>query len=195
MIGVLALQGGFASHCRTLASLGVAAREIRKAEDLDLLDGLILPGGESTSMLKLLGAFDLFEPLNAFARSGRPVLGTCAGAILMSERVNFKNQRSLGWIPVSIRRNAYGTQRESFFTQVDCPLWNLSQVEAFFIRAPSFQKLGKGVEVLSRFNGDITGVVYQNLTAITYHPELSSDPRFHQAWLRRFVTRSEAACV
>jgi len=186
MIGVLALQGGFRAHGAVLEKLGVANREVRTARDLDGLTGLIMPGGESTTMLKLMEAYDLFEPLDAFGRSGRPVLGTCAGSILMARRVVGREQRSFGWLPADIERNAYGCQRESFEATFDCPLWGLRGVTALFIRAPRFVKLGEGVQVLSEWDGSATGVVYGNLTAVAYHPELSPDSRFHTAWLDRF---------
>jgi len=184
-IGVLALQGGFQAHQAVLDKLGVAHRSVKLADDLNHIQGLIIPGGESTTMLKLMEDFDLFEPLNAFAGSGRPVLGTCAGAILMCEKVSNRNQRSLGWIPSTVDRNAYGSQQYSFQATVDCPLWDLKEAPALFIRAPRFTGLGEGVQELSRTDGDITGVVYKNFAAVTYHPELGDDTRFHKAWLEK----------
>ena len=176
-----------------LEQLGIPHREVKLPKHLQGLEGLILPGGESTTMLKMLAAFDMFEPLQAFAETGLPVLGTCAGAILMMKTVNFQGQKSLGWIPGSIDRNAYGSQRESFSTQFDCPLWGIRNVEALYIRAPRFQDLGQGVQVLATLENHITGIVYHQFTAVTFHPELTDDTRFHQAWLERFVLRRELA--
>ncbi len=185
MIGILAVQGGFRAHRNTLDQLRVPNREVRLAKQLDDLHALILPGGESTTMLKLIEAFNLLQPLQDFAASGRPVLGTCAGAILMSGRVRYKNQPSLGWIPVEIDRNVYGSQRESFSDLIDIPAWKLARVPVMFIRAPRFTDPQEGVRVISKWGNDITGVSYKNFTAVTYHPELGGESRFHQTWLDR----------
>lgn len=185
-IGILALQGGFQAHRQKLDSLGVTTTEIRLPDQLASCDGLVLPGGESTTMLKLIHAYQLWEPLQAFAALKRPILGTCAGAILMARKVNFKNQESFNWLPVSIDRNAYGTQVQSFRTKVDCPLWDLKQVDAFFIRAPKFVDIEAGVAEISRSDDGINGVEFEHFSAVTYHPELGDEARFHQAWLQRF---------
>lgn len=187
MIGVLALQGGFAAHSSCLRRLGIDHREVRLARDLEGLDGLILPGGESTTMLKLMAAYDLFQPLRAFGEAGKPVLGTCAGAILMCDHVRTNDQLSLGFIPAAIDRNAYGSQRESFSYDVDCPPWSLEAVPSLFIRAPRFAELGPEVAVLARFDDDIIGVTYRHYVAVTFHPELGNSTRFHQAWYERYV--------
>lgn len=185
-IGVLALQGGFQAHIDKLEQIGVETTEVRLPKHLGSCQGLILPGGESTTMLKLIYAYDLWDPLQEFSREKKPILGTCAGAILMAEKVNFKNQASFGWIPVSIDRNAYGSQVQSFKTTLDCPLWNLSNIPAFFIRAPKFTELGEGVSVLSESDEGVNGIEFQHFSAVTYHPELGDETRFHQAWLERF---------
>lgn len=184
-IGVLALQGGFAAHQKTLDQLSLPNRQIRQATELSDLDALILPGGESTTMLKLMDHYELWQPLHTFAQTGKPILGTCAGAILMVEKVNFRDQRSLGWIPATISRNVYGSQKDSFLTTQELPAWQNQTISAYFIRAPRFDELGQGVEVLSRYKDDITGIVYKNFTAITYHPELSDDVSFHRAWAQQ----------
>jgi len=185
-IGILALQGGFQAHREKLESLGVAVEEVRLAKHLDQCDGLILPGGESTTMLKLIHAYDLWLPLQTFAATNRPILGTCAGAILMVNKVNFKDQESFGWIPATINRNAYGSQVVSFRTEVDCPLWGLDRVDAYFIRAPKFEDIGDGVKVVSQSEDGVNGLEYKHFSAVTYHPELGSETRFHQAWIERF---------
>ncbi len=189
MIGILALQGGFQAHERILDRLHMEYREVKLPKHLHDLEALIIPGGESTTMLKLLNAFELFDPLVAFGNTGYPVLGTCAGAILMCRTVRFKNQKSLGWIPASIDRNAYGSQQESFQVRHDCPLWGLKDVPSLFIRAPRFAELSEGVSVLSKWNGDTTGVEFKNFSAVSYHPELGGDTRFHEAWVRRHLHR------
>lgn len=187
MIGILALQGGFQAHQKILDALGVPHREVRLKRDFEGLDALILPGGESTTMLKLLDAFDLFEPLKALGNSGLPILGTCAGAILMSAEVRNPNQKSFAWIPTAIIRNAYGSQRESFLEAFPLPAWDLAEMSAFFIRAPQFIEPSEDVEIISTHDDEITGVSYRNFTAVTYHPELTDDTRFHEAWLSRNV--------
>lgn len=192
MIGVLALQGGFAAHEACLQRLDLAHCQVRLAKDLQGLHALILPGGESTTILKLMEAFELAKPLRDIALSGIPILGTCAGAILMCRDIHNHDQSSLGLIPAAIDRNAYGSQRESFSQTVDCPLLGLHDLPALFIRAPRFVSLGKGVQVLSRHDDHITGLVYNRLTAVTYHPELGNDDRFHEAWYSHFVAPFKA---
>ncbi len=184
-VGVLALQGGFHAHGRMLEELGCNYHEVRTETDLYDIEALIIPGGESTTMLKLMEDFKLFDPLNEFAQTGKPILGTCAGAILMCEKVNNRNQRSLGWIPATVDRNAYGSQQFSFEETVDCWLWDLRDIPVCFIRAPRFIDLGDGVQELSKSKGEVTGVVYKNFTAVTYHPELGDDTRFHKTWLEQ----------
>lgn len=185
-IGILALQGGFQAHREKFDQLGVAAVEVRLPHQLESCRGLILPGGESTTMLKLIHAYELWEPLQRFAAKGQPILGTCAGAILMARQVIHKDQACFGWIPIAIDRNAYGSQIESFKTEVDCPLWQLEKVQAYFIRAPKFVDIDQDVQELSRSSDGINGVIFKQFTAVTYHPELGNQTRFHQAWLDRF---------
>lgn len=187
MIGVLALQGGFHAHLENLGELGVSTREVRLPEDLVGLDGLILPGGESTTMLNLLRAFDMVDPLKDLVRGGTPVLATCAGTILLCDQVAHPVQASLALLPAQVQRNAYGCQRESFQGAVDIPDWDLSQVEVFFIRAPRFRSWSDDVRVLCRFGSDVVGVVYRNMTAVTFHPELAHESRFHEHWLKQSV--------
>lgn len=186
MIGVLALQGGFDRHVQALQQLGAPFRLVKLARELDGLSGLILPGGESTTMLKLLQAFDLFDPLKAFCQSGIPVLGTCAGSILLCETTVNPAQKSLAAIPATIERNAYGSQRESFYAEVDVPKWQVAAMPVYFIRAPRFLEIDDQVQVICRYQGDICGVIYQKITAVTFHPELAEHSTFHEAWLKRF---------
>jgi 5'-phosphate synthase pdxT subunit len=189
MIGVLALQGGFAAHAQHLNALGAATVEVRLPADLAHCRALVLPGGESTTMLRLMKAFDLIEPLRQFC-SRRPVLATCAGAILLAQKVSHPAQESLGLLPVAIERNAYGCQRESFEAVQNIPLWQIQGVPALFIRAPRFLSLEEGgerLQVLSSLDQDVTGVRMDNIIAVTYHPELCPDLSFHRAWLEREV--------
>jgi len=185
VIGVLALQGGFKAHQKTLDSMDIASREIRLPTDLAGISGLILPGGESSTMLKLLERESLIHKIQQLGASGIPILGTCAGAILMCEKVTNPIQKSFAFIPSTIERNAYGSQRESFETDFTIPLWKLEHVHALFIRAPRFTELGADVHVLSKHGDDITGIQYQHYTAVTYHPELTNDSSFHRAWLQQ----------
>ena len=177
-IGVLALQGDFAAHARMLESIGADASEIRRADDLDGLDALIIPGGESTTMLKFIEEENLVEPIKSFAAAGKPVFGTCAGAILLAREVYNPAQASLGLIDIAVERNAYGRQIDSFITEADSAITG-GALEAVFIRAPSIKSVGPGVEVLASLNGEPVLVREGNIMAGTFHPELGEDSRVH----------------
>ncbi len=187
-VGVLALQGDFAAHEAALGRLGYRVHEVRTREELWRADGLVLPGGESTTLLKLLHEFDLWDELQGFARIGRAMLCTCAGLILAAERVTNPEQESLGILPVEVKRNAYGRQVDSFVASGRvvvpedlAPLSVLSgdgrvfETEFVFIRAPVVTKVGEGVEVLARFRGDPILVRRGNVLGATFHPELARD--------------------
>jgi len=180
--GVLALQGDFEAHCRVLAGLGVDALEVRKPDGLDALDGLVLPGGESTTLLNLMRDAPWFEALTAFHARGAALLATCAGAILISREVRGPAQPSLGLLDATIRRNGYGRQVDSFEASLDIA-GDEEPMRAVFIRAPRFESLGPGVEVLARLAGEPVLVRQGKILAGTFHPELSDDPRLH----RQFV--------
>lgn len=173
-IGVLAVQGGFAAHGRALTALGRQVRYVRGPLDLEELAGLVLPGGESTTQLQLLDALGLTEPLMAFAESGRPVLATCAGLILLAKHVTSPAQRSLALLDVAVARNAYGTQRDSFEGTDDEGRHTL-----VFIRAPRIVAVGDGVEVLATLQGEPILVRQGEVTAATFHPELTSNLEVH----------------
>ncbi len=173
-LGVLALQGGFEAHQRAAESLGHRTRRVRTPEDLQDLDGLILPGGESTVMLKLATLGGLDAPLDAFVRSGRPVLATCAGLILAARTVLGPAQRSFGWLDVTVRRNGWGRQLDSFEGTADD-----TTVPLVFIRAPRIEAVGD-VEVLLRLNGEPVMVRQGRVFGATFHPELTSDLRIHR---------------
>jgi len=179
-VGVLALQGDFAAHERSVAALGHRVRRVRTASPLDSVDALLLPGGESTTMLKFLREEGLLEPVADFCRSGRPVFGTCAGAILLASEVTSPAQESLGILDMTVERNAYGRQSDSFITRVSdvAPAAaSLSGVEAVFIRAPVIRRTGPGVDVLLRHEGHPILVRQGSVYAATFHPEMTDDTR------------------
>ena len=178
-IGVLALQGDFREHCQRLRSIDVATREVRLPVHLDGLDGLIIPGGESTTIARLLQRFGLQDPLCERARAGFPVWGTCAGAILLSDAVPELDRTPLGLLPIAVERNAYGRQIDSFETDLAVSALGAKPFHAVFIRAPRIVGVGTGVEVLARHEDDPVIVRRGPLLATTFHPELTSDVRLH----------------
>jgi 5'-phosphate synthase pdxT subunit len=179
-IGVLALQGDFDAHRRRLEELGASVVLVRKPEQLAELDGLVIPGGESTTFLKLLGEAG-FERLRQFVHN-KPVFGTCAGAILLAGEVTNPPQRGLGALDVTIRRNAFGRQVNSSIREGKCA-WGDRPLEMVFIRAPRFERLGKGVEALAWDQADPVLVRQGKIMAATFHPELSADLRVHKAFV------------
>jgi 5'-phosphate synthase pdxT subunit len=188
-VGVLALQGDFDAHRRRLEELGAKVILLRKAEQLDHIDALVIPGGESTTFLKLLGE-NFLARLQEFVRF-KPTFGTCAGAILLSNEVGNPPQRSLAVLDAAIERNAYGRQVDSSIRNVSTSLPG-GPLEAVFIRAPRFGRVGPNVEILAR-DGDTPIMLRQgNVVAATFHPELSADPRIHQYFLD-LITRSLAS--
>lgn len=179
-VGVLAIQGDVAAHARMLARLGAEAVPVLHEADLAGLDALILPGGESTTISKGMDRQKLWDPIRAFAASGRPVFGTCAGAILLAKSVERSPVPTLGLLDVVAVRNAYGTQVDSFATEVDegaAP--GLVGLRCVFIRAPQLRPTSAAVEVLARVDGRPVLVRERNLFAATFHPELTDDPRVH----------------
>jgi 5'-phosphate synthase pdxT subunit len=175
-VGVLAIQGDVSAHVRALARIGAEAVAVRHEPDLDEIDALILPGGESTTISKGLERQGLYRPLEAFAGSGRPILGTCAGAVLLAREVENHPVRSLGLLDVVAVRNAYGTQVDSFAAVADSKLEDLRCV---FIRAPRLRRPGPDVVVLARVDGWPVFVREGKILATTFHPELGHDPRIH----------------
>jgi 5'-phosphate synthase pdxT subunit len=178
-VGILAIQGDVAAHAAALARVGADAVTVRRAKELDALDALILPGGESTTIAKGLDRLALYEPIEAFARAGRPVLGTCAGAILLAREVENHPVRSLGLLDVVAVRNAYGTQVDSFAAPAEAGPWE--GMPCVFIRAPRLRRPGADVLVLARHDGWPVAVRQGNVWATTFHPELTDDPRVHAA--------------
>jgi 5'-phosphate synthase pdxT subunit len=183
-VGVLAIQGDFEAHADAVRRADALPVLVRRAKELDGLDALILPGGESTTIAKGLDRLALYEPLRDFAASGRPVLGTCAGAILLASRVENHPVKSLGLLDVVAVRNAYGTQVDSFVSDVDPdPAPGLEHLRCVFIRAPQLREPGPDVEVLARVDGAPVLVRQGNRIAATFHPELTRDPRVHRLLL------------
>jgi 5'-phosphate synthase pdxT subunit len=180
-IGVLAIQGDYAAHAEALTETGAEPVEVRSPEELEDLDGLILPGGESTTMLKFLERRGLFDSLKEFAAS-RPVFGTCAGAILLARDVRHPKQRSLEALDAVVERNAYGRQIDSTILTQSTSLPG-GPLEMVFIRAPRFVETGSGVEVLAQREGFPVLVRQGNLLAATFHPELSTDRRIHKLFV------------
>lgn len=186
-VGVLALQGAFIEHEKVLNRLGVAAREVRLPKDLGGLDGLIIPGGESTTIGKLAVQYDLIDPLRAMAQSGKPMWGTCAGMIFMAKNVG-REQPRLGLMDVTVQRNAFGRQVDSFEADLDVKgIDGTRPFHAIFIRAPLIESVGEGVDVLARVGRNDAAVIVAvrqgNLLATSFHPELSADDRFHRFFL------------
>jgi 5'-phosphate synthase pdxT subunit len=181
-IGVLAIQGDFAAHARTLRRIGVDVIEVRRANDLDAADGLILPGGESTTMLKFIEEENLSASIIHFASQGKPIFGTCAGAILLAREVYNPAQASLGLIDIGVERNGYGRQVDSFIAEVETAIEG-GPLEAVFIRAPKIKRTGPEVEVLASLNGEPVLVREGNILAATFHPELTEDTRAHSLFV------------
>lgn len=184
-VGVLALQGAFAAHERALRRCGVATRQVRVPADLDGLDALVLPGGESSTMSNLLVSSGLFEPIAARLREGLPVLGTCAGMILLAADVldGRPDQRNFAAIDIAVRRNAYGRQNDSFETDIDVAGTD-RPFHAVFIRAPKVEAAGPGVEVLARHEGVAVLARQGAVTVASFHPELTDDETIHDLFLR-----------
>ncbi len=183
LIGVLALQGDFEAHARALERAGARAFQVRTRADLERAAGLVIPGGESTTMLKLMRLEDLIEPLRRFGAT-RPVFGTCAGAILLASRVTHPEQESLGLMDIDVERNAYGRQLDSHVATLEDA--EGGPLEAVFIRAPIIRRAGPPVRVLATYRGAPVLVEQGRHLAATFHPELSADGRVH----RRFVEKA-----
>jgi 5'-phosphate synthase pdxT subunit len=195
-IGVLALQGDFALHAAALARCGATAVEVRKPEELAGLDGLIIPGGESTTLLKLMDAWDFVPALERFHAAGKPIFGTCAGLILLAREVVNPAQPSLDLIDVGVERNAYGRQRESFETTGTATIRGEPRpIEMVFIRAPRIRRTGPAVERLAEHDGDVVLARQGTVLVAAFHPELTGDPTVHRYFcdLVRSARRTPAA--
>ncbi len=182
-VGVLALQGDFQAHERALTRAGAEAVEVRSAADLEGIEGLVIPGGESTTMMKLLNEEHLLDPLREFGRK-HPIFGTCAGAILLASGVVNSEQASLGLMDIDVERNAYGRQLDSRVARLQ-PQGLEGELEAVFIRAPIIRRVGEDTKVLASYQGDPVLVEQGRHLAATFHPELTDDSRVHLMFLRK----------
>lgn len=185
-IGVLALQGSFKEHIEMLKKCDVEAKEIRLPSDLDGVDGLIIPGGESTAMGNLIREYKLDKKIENKYKEGMPIFGTCAGAVLLAKEITNSNQQRLGLMNISIKRNSYGRQIDSFEANIE--INGLGRFKGVFIRAPAIENIYNGVEVLSEFNGRAVLVKNGNLLAATFHPELTDDARLHKYFVEMVKT-------
>lgn len=190
-VGVLALQGDVREHVHALEAEGARAVPVRRTSELDAVDALVLPGGESTTIDKLLRSFELFEPLRARLRSGMPAYGSCAGMILLADRVEggIEGQRTLGGVDVTVRRNAFGRQVDSFETDLTLDGVDDGPLHAVFIRAPWVQEVGPGATVVGRVEGGpaagrIVAVRQGPLLVTSFHPEVTGDTRVHRLFIR-----------
>jgi len=180
-IGVLALQGAFREHLDTLGAIGVEGVRVREPADLEGVSGLILPGGESTTMRHLIERWGLRQPILDLAADGAPILGTCAGMIVLSRSIAGGEEPILPLLDVTVERNAFGRQLDSFETELSVPLLGETPVHAVFIRAPIIDHVGDDVDVLSRLDdGRIVAVRQRNVLATAFHPELAGETRFHR---------------
>lgn len=186
MIGVLALQGGFIEHINALKKLNIDSFEIRKQSDLDnkVINGLIIPGGESTVMGKLLQDTKLFTPIKEMISGGVPVLGTCAGMILLAKEIENDSNVYFGAIDITVKRNAFGRQLGSFYTEAQ--FQGIGSVPMTFIRAPFITKAANDVEILASVDGSIIAAKQKNVLVTAFHPELTDDLRIHEFFIKQF---------
>jgi 5'-phosphate synthase pdxT subunit len=193
LVGVLALQGDFREHLAVLDSLGADAIAVRRPEDLALVQGLVIPGGESSVMDKLSRLFGMAGPLREAVASGMPVYGTCAGLIMLADTVRdaIDGQQTLGGFDIAVRRNAFGSQTSSFEVDLDIPELGEAPVHAVFIRAPVVESVGDGVTVLAALDdGRVVAVAQGNLLGTSFHPEITGETRFHEYFLDSVRARS-----
>ncbi|MCL6638589.1 MAG: pyridoxal 5'-phosphate synthase glutaminase subunit PdxT [Firmicutes bacterium] len=186
-IGVLALQGAFREHQITLTEMGIDSVQVRKPEQLQGIDALIIPGGESTTMGKLMESYRLFEPLRKMGREGLPIFGTCAGLIMLAREIAGSAQPRLGLMDIEVERNAFGRQVDSFETALDIPVIGREPFRAVFIRAPYITAVRPGVEVLARFGDKIVFARQGRFLAAAFHPELTPDRRIHRYFLENCI--------
>lgn len=194
-VGILAIQGSIREHLRAVEEAGAKAVLVKNSADLENVDGLIFPGGESTTIGKLLRRFKLDESIRRKARHGMPLYGTCAGAILLAKKISGKEQaQTLKLADIVVERNAYGRQGDSFVTEVhfkNLDTGTIKAVPAVFIRAPRITAVGKGVQVLSRINNDIVCALDKNILVSTFHPELTNDRTIHTFFITQCKVYAE----
>ena len=183
-IGVLALQGAFAEHISTLNRLDIEAMPVRLPGEIREVDGLIIPGGESTTISRLMAAYDLTDEIGSLVKGGMPVFGTCAGMIIMAKKIPGNNVEPLGLMDMTVKRNAFGRQRESFEAELSIPVLGEEPFPGVFIRAPVIASCDEGVEALARLeDGTVVAVRQGRLLATAFHPELTDDGRVHRYFL------------
>ena len=183
-IGVLASQGAFAEHIKVLKQLDIEAVPVRLPDEIKGVDGLIIPGGESTTISRLIAAYHLEEEIKTLAKGGKAIFGTCAGMILLSKDISGNTTKALGLMEIRVKRNAFGRQRESFETEISVPTLGKEPYPAVFIRAPLIEQCGDGVEVLAKLNdGTVVAARQDKLLVTAFHPELTGDYRFHRYFL------------
>ncbi len=184
-VGVLSLQGDVREHARSLSDCGVLASLVRRPSELDAVDALVIPGGESTTISKLARIFNIFEPIQERIKDGMPVYGSCAGMILLAHHIEdaIVGQESFGGLDVTVRRNAFGRQVDSFETDLTFQGITNPPIRAVFIRAPWVEKVGEGVEILAEFEGHPVAVRSDHLFATSFHPELTGDNRIHKFFI------------
>ena len=191
-IGILALQGAFVEHARVLEKLGVVSVEIRNLEDFQHhqsdLSGLILPGGESTTMGKLLRDQNMLIPIREVILSGLPVFGTCAGLILLAKEITSQEESHLGTMDIVVERNAYGRQLGSFYTEAECK--GVGKIPMTFIRGPIISSLGEGVEILATVDDQVVAAQEKNMLVTSFHPELTDDIHLHQYFINMCKEKS-----
>ena len=190
-IGVLALQGAAAEHIQMLSALGAEAVPVRLPSELDGLEALIIPGGESTTISKLLSDYGLMEPIRRLAKKGFPIFGTCAGLVLLAKKVPNLQMESIGVMDIEVERNAFGRQVDSFEADLKIPALHNGTFHGIFIRAPIIGKTQRGIEVLCQLNGKPVAVRQGKLLACAFHPELTDDLRLHKYFLK-LVTGDES---
>jgi 5'-phosphate synthase pdxT subunit len=183
-VGILSLQGAVREHRKLLHRLGVETIDVLNPQELNGINGLILPGGESTTIGKLMARYGLLEPIAEAGRKGLPILGTCTGLILLSKYINHSDQYRLGLMDTYVERNAFGRQSDSFEADMSVPVLGDKPFHTVFIRAPYIEKADEGVEVLLRYQGKILFARQDNLLATAFHPELTNDTRIHEYFLR-----------
>ena len=189
-IGVLAVQGAFAEHIAVLRKLKAEALPVRLPSELVSLDGLIIPGGESTTISQLMRDYDLSDKIKKLAESGLPILGTCAGLIILAKTLSDASVPTLGLMDVTVRRNAFGRQRESFEAELNIPALGEKPFPGVFVRAPIIEQANGNASVLTRLDdGTIVAAQQEKLVATAFHPELTNDPRFHRYFLNIVANR------
>lgn len=188
-IGILALQGDFAEHINIIDKLGIQPIEIRQPAQLEALDCLIIPGGESTTMLKLMHSYNLFQPIKELANNGLPIMGTCAGMVLLAKKVSNPDMNTLALMDIEVKRNAFGRQLDSFETGIAIPLLGDEPFPAVFIRAPLIDNAGPDVDIIGRLpDNKIVAARQGNILALSFHPELSNDSRIHRYFLEKVAS-------